>query len=164
MRAAAAIGALLVFMALPVIVLGHASLVRSDPPVGGTLTTTPYTLTATFDEELTPNGSSIIVENAAGAQVAAGTVSADDDKTMTAQLPNLAPGTYTVRWTAVTADDAAVERGSYTFNFGYGTPSSEPIVPGPKIESTDALIAIGLAAVFLVIVLLATIRTVRGRR
>jgi methionine-rich copper-binding protein CopC len=84
-------------MALPAIVLGHAELVSSDPPVGGTLTTTPYTLTATFDEELTADGSSIVVEGPDGAQVATGTVSETDEFSMTAELPALPDGAYTVR-------------------------------------------------------------------
>lgn len=102
-------------LALPATTLGHAELVSSDPPDGGTLTTTPYTLTATFDDELTPDGSSIVVENSSGTQVATGTVSEADALVMTADLPALPDGEYTVRWTAVTADDAAVERGSYSF-------------------------------------------------
>ncbi|MEA2677097.1 MAG: copper resistance protein [Chloroflexota bacterium] len=170
MRVAAAIAAALAFAALPVIALGHAELVSSDPPAGGTLTTTPYTLTATFDEELTPDGSSIVVENSIGTAIASGTVSPDDAHMMTAELPAFAglepPGTFTVRWTATTADDGAVERGTYTFNVGAGsaTPEPTPIVPGPATESPDTLIAIGLAAVLLVIVAFATIRTVRSRR
>jgi copper transport protein len=145
----------------------HASLVGSDPPAGGTLTTTPYTLTATFDEELTPDGSSLAIENGAGTQVAVGTVSAGDAHVMTAELPALAPGQYTVRWTAVTADDQAVERGTYSFNVGSaaasGTPApTQPPAGGPTGSSNDALIAIGLAAV-LILVVVAFI-FVRGRR
>ena len=155
---AAAIGAVLAIAALPVIALGHAELVSSDPPAGGTIASTPYTLTATFDEELTPDGSSIVVENGAGTQIAAGTVSADDTRVMTAELPALAPGVdrgqFTVRWTAVTADDLAVERGSYTFSFGTAVPSGVPTQgPGePTSSSNDVLLAIGLAAVLIVAV------------
>lgn len=156
MKVAAAIAATLAIAALPVVVQGHAELVSSDPPAGGTLTTTPYMLTATFDDELTADGSSIVVENAAGEQVATGTVSDTDEFTMTAQLPNLTPGTYTVRWTAVTADDAAVERGTYTFNVGSSpaspTPAPTPAPSEPGVSSNDTLIAVGLAAVVILAV------------
>lgn len=148
-------------------VLAHASLVSADPPSGGTLTSTPFTLTATFDEELTPDGSSIVVESPAGIQVATGTVSADDDKTITARLPALPVGTYTVRWTAVTADDQAVERGTYTFSVSSAAASG---TPGPSQRPTgdatgtsnDVLIAIGLAATFIIVVV--AFIFVRGRR
>ena len=86
---AAAIVAVVSLVALPVIALGHAELVSSDPPAGGLLTTTPYTLTATFDDELTPDGSSIVIEDANGVEVARGTVSAQDPHMQTAELPAL---------------------------------------------------------------------------
>jgi hypothetical protein len=134
--------------------------------VGGTLTTTPYTLTATFDDELTPNGSSIVVENWTGTQIATGTVSGDNAKVMSAELPALPPGQYTVRWTAVTADDLAVERGSYTFTVGAETASVTP-VPAPPAggaagSANDLVIALVLAAIAIVGVLAFVF--VRGRR
>ena len=138
-------------------VLAHAQLVSADPPVGGTLTSTPHTLTATFDEELTADGSSLVIEGPSGVQVTTGTVSADDDKTMTADLPALPAGTYTVRWTAVTADDLAVERGSYTFSVASAAASATPAPTQPPTggatgSSNDVLIAVGLAAIFILVV------------
>jgi hypothetical protein len=158
-RLAALVAGALASLALAGVVLAHAELVSSDPPAGGLLTTTPYTLKATFDEELTPDGSSIVVESATGAQVATGTVSETDEFSMTAELPNLAPGTYTVRWTAVTADDAAVERGTYTFNVTVGAASGSPLpTPPPNdgepvTDSKDPLVAVGLAAIAIVLIL-----------
>lgn len=120
-------------------VLGHASLVSSDPADGATITT-PYTLTANFDEELTATGSSIAVQDSTGAQVAAGTVSEADDKSMTAELPQLPDGEYTVLWTAVTADDNAVERGTYQFNVGTAAASTgaSPGAASPAVASPGA--------------------------
>jgi len=164
-KVAAAIAGLL-WLSLPISVLAHAELVTSDPPAGGTLTETPYMLTATFDEELTADGSSIVVVNAAGTEVATGTVSETDEFSMSAQLPNLAPGTYTVRWTAVTADDAAVERGTYTFNVGSspGSPTPTPAPPpsSSSAGSNDVLIALGLAAILIALVVAFVV--LRGRR
>lgn len=165
MRVAAAIAAALAFAALPVIVLGHASLVSSDPPAGGTLTSTPGFLTATFDDELTPDGSSIVVQDAGGAQVATGSVSPGDAHVLIAELPVLPEGQYTVRWTAVSADDAAVERGSYTFGVLVSimpppTPAPAPVEAAES--SNDVLIAVGLAAVLIVGVVAFVV--LRGRR
>jgi LPXTG-motif cell wall-anchored protein len=154
-------------LALAGTVLAHAGLVSADPPAGGTLEPTPHTLTATFNEELTADGSSIVIESPAGIAVSSGTVSADDARQMTANLPALPAGTYTVRWTAVSADDLAVERGTYTFSVGSPaasvTPSpTQPPAGGATGSSNDLLIAIGLA-VILVLAVVALI-FVRGRR
>ena len=139
--------ACLAVLALPALALGHDELVGSDPADGATLPTTPYTLTATFDEELAAAGSSILVQNSAGTIFAAGTVSTADDKVMTAELPHLPPGEYVVRWTAVTVDDQAVEHGSFTFAIADAStaqPSIPEVVPGDT--GGDTLVAIVLAA------------------
>ena len=164
LRVAAAIAAALLFAALPVIVLGHATLVSSDPAAGATITT-PYTLVATFAEATDPTRSTLIVESASGAQVAAGTVNADDETKMTAQLPTLPGGLYTVRWTTVTPDDNGVERGTFTFNVGSVSTTSVPTpspTGGATGSSNDVLIAVGLAMVLIVGVVAFVF--VRGRR
>jgi copper resistance protein C len=156
-------------------VLGHAELESSDPADGATIRT-PYTLTATFDEELTPTGSSIVIQDPSGAQVAAGTVSDTDDKSMTAELPQLATGEYTVLWTAVTADDNAVERGTYHFNAGdaaaspAGSPrtssgASPSPTPGPTQNTgsgNDLLVPLAIAVV--IVAAIAAYFVYRSRR
>lgn len=154
-------------LALATPALAHASLVSSDPSDGGTLTAVPFTLTATFDEELTPDGSSIVIEGPSGVQVATGTVSANDRKTMTADLPALPAGNYTVRWTAVTADDLAVERGTYTFGVVSAAASATPMTTSPPpvvatASGNDLVIALVLAAIAIIGVLAFVF--VRGRR
>jgi methionine-rich copper-binding protein CopC len=137
-------------------VFGHASLLAADPPDGGTLTTTPYTLTLTFDEPLGPAGSSVVVRDAAGSEVATGGVSDQSATVMTAQLPSLPAGEYVVRWTAQTPDDQAVERGTLTFTVGPGTASplstASPAPSGPPPGSaggSDLLLALIVAGVAL---------------
>ncbi len=152
-RVAAALAATLAFAALPVVALGHASLIASDPADGATITT-PHTLKATFDEELTPDGSTLLVENGAGTQVATGTVTADDDKTMSSELPLLPGGTYTVRWTAVTADDLAVERGTFTFNVGSANSTAVPMVVDVVGSGGDPVIALAVGGLFIAAVFL----------
>lgn len=121
-------------------VLGHASLVASDPAAGSTISTgEPHKLTATFDEELTPNGSAIVVQDSTGTQVATGAVSAGDATSMAADMPSLTEGEYEVLWTAVTADDNAVERGTYTFTVGQVAASIPPNEqkPDPNASTAD---------------------------
>lgn len=155
---AAAIAAALVTV-LASAVLGHAALQTSDPADGATIKT-PYTLVATYDDELTPNGSSIVVQNSSGTQVAAGTVDPENDKQMTAEIPHLPDGAYTALWTAVTADDAGLTRGTFHFNVSAGSSSSlAPVATPPPLASADsststgALVAVAVAVVISIAVL-----------
>jgi methionine-rich copper-binding protein CopC len=146
-------------------VLGHAVLVESDPADGDTIQT-PYKLTATFAEEFDPNPqrSFITVVDATGAEVASGAVSEDDPTVMTADVPALEPGVYTVRWQTTTSDDNGVERGTFTFTVAAPAPSASPTsalptlarpVPtgsggggeGQTTGGNDVLLAIVIAAV-----------------
>lgn len=148
MKVAAAIAATLAFAALPAIVLAHAELVSSDPADGATITL-PYTVTAEFDEEIDPEASSLIVENAAGAQVATGTVDPDDPMRMSADLLALPDGEYTVRWTVVTPNDQAVERGTFRFSVS-GVRASPPpgSVSGDTVPSGyEVAVALALASI-----------------
>ena len=156
--------ACLAAFALPAVALAHADLVESDPPDGGILTTTPYTLTATFSEEVDAAQSSIVVEDSAGAEIGRGAVSATEPKQMLVDLPRLEPGHYVVRWTTVTTDDQGVERGTYSFEVaGSATPSPSAPPGGNSAGSgSDVLIALLLAAVGIGAVV--AFIFVRGRR
>jgi methionine-rich copper-binding protein CopC len=150
-RIAALLAAALASLAFAGVVLAHAELESSDPADGATIET-PYTLTATFSDEIDVERSTLIVESSAGEQVAAGMVNADDHTMMTAELPALPDGVYTVRWTSVTPDDNGIERGTFTFNSAsvrppIFTPAPTPAPVEPAGSSNDALIAVGLAAV-----------------
>lgn len=158
MKVAAAIGAALAFVALPVLVLAHAGLVTSDPIDGSTITT-PYTLTATFEEAIDPELSTLTVENAAGEIVSSGVVDADDQGPvrMTAELPALPDGVYTVRWTTVTPDDTGIERGTFTFNVASVVASATPFPTPPPNDgirdySEDPIVAVGLAAIAIIFI------------
>lgn len=140
-RAVTIAAAVLTFVfALAGTTFGHAELVSSDPSEGGSLEHTPYTMTATFTEVLTPDGSSLVVRNSAGAEVASGTVSPDDTKTMSVELPVLDPGQYIARWTAVTADDLAVERGTITFTVAPQPSCTDDCTGSPSPAPTPSAI------------------------
>jgi len=115
--------------------LAHAELVESDPADGATIET-PYTLTATFSEDFSadPDQSFIRVQDAGGDIVAEGGHS-DQAATMTAELPALPAGEYTVRWQTTTADDNGTERGTFTFLVEASpTPGATP----PLTDEPDA--------------------------
>ena len=98
-------------------VRAHAELVESEPRDGAALTVAPSEIVATFDEPLDPSRSRLVLRDAAGEQVAAGGVdpATPGRATMRIVPERLAPGAYEVRWTAVTPDDGAVERGVIRF-------------------------------------------------
>jgi methionine-rich copper-binding protein CopC len=162
-RAALVVAAVLALV-LPALAIAHAGLVESDPADGATITT-PYTLTATFAEEIDPETSTLIVKDASGAEVAAGSVNAADLTTMTADLPQLPDGAYMVSWTTVTPDDTGIERGTFTFTVAAAgaTPAPTPIVITPGATgSNDVLLALLLAAIGIGAVVLFVF--LRGRR
>jgi len=118
--------ALLALAAAPA--LGHAELEESDPPDGGSIERTPYTLVARFGPDmLDPARSRIVVRNATGEQVAEGGALEDDAFTMAVELPPLPAGAYIARWTAVAAD-GHIERGSIDF-----TVEQAPATPSPAV-------------------------------
>jgi copper resistance protein C len=104
----------------------HAELVESDPADGDTIET-PATLTAVFSIELDPDPerSFVIVRDAAGTEVARGVVSEDDLTTISAELPALPAGDYTVRWQARDPTDNHTERGTFGFTVVEAAPSPE---------------------------------------
>ena len=156
--------AALLALSLPAFVMAHAHLEESDPADGATITT-PYTLSATFSEEIDPLASSLVVKDASGAEVASGSVDPDDHTTMTADLPQLRDGVYTASWTSVTPDDGGIERGTFTFTVAAAgaTPAPTPIVITPGAAgSNDVLLALLLAAIGIGAVVLFVF--FRGRR
>jgi hypothetical protein len=93
--------------------LAHAKLQSSSPPDNGQLTQAPKTLTLNFSEaaqlamlKLVSDGKEIVIpidKTAAAAQ------------SCTLPLPVLAPGKYTVQWTALAAD-GHISKGSFAFS------------------------------------------------
>jgi len=122
-------------------VLGHASLVSSDPAAGAVLATSPTTITLVFDDDLDPARSSFAVRGASG-DAAAGHVSATDARTMTASALSLAPGAWEIRWTAV-ASDGDLTRGTVDFTIaaaGSTVPASAS--PGASAAASAAASAV----------------------
>lgn len=121
----------------------HADLASSVPEAGATLTRSPATVTAVFDNEseLRAEGSSLRVTNAAGAVVDRGDSALDRNdaarKTLVVSLqPNLPDGVYTVEWTAVSDADGEVEEG--TFSFTVRAPQSATATASPASTTPTA--------------------------
>lgn len=141
------VGALLALAVLPGVVLAHSELETSDPADGASLATPPATITGDFTEGVDPTRSSLELRGPDGTRVATGGVPADGPATrMTIpDLPDLAPGTYEVRWTTVTADDDGVERGTFSFTVEEATPAPTR-TPPPATDSPATSAVPGSAA------------------
>ena len=94
--------------------MAHAKLQSSTPAADAQLAAAPKTLTLNFSEaaqlallKLSTNGTDVPV---------AVDKSAKASQTFTLTLPPLAPGKYTVQWSAVAADDGHVTKGTFTFS------------------------------------------------
>ena len=95
----------------------HATLERSTPSVGSTVSASPTEIRVQFSEPVDLASSSVSVSAESGAAVATGGVSADsgDRRTLVVRLAQrLAPGAYKVRWRAV-SPDAHKSQGSFVF-------------------------------------------------
>jgi methionine-rich copper-binding protein CopC len=94
----------------------HAELKSSVPEQDATVKTAPSEIALTFDEEVNPKLSLIVVEDSAGQRVdkADGHL-AGDAKHLSIDLNPLKPGVYQVLWTSVAADDGHKLNGKFSF-------------------------------------------------
>lgn len=97
----------------------HSKLSRADPKPGSTIKTVPGVVRAWFSEELDARGSALSVWDSHGKRKDDGKGGLDlndmDHKSLIAKLQPIGPGTYTVKWTAVSTDDKNVAKGSFRF-------------------------------------------------
>jgi methionine-rich copper-binding protein CopC len=118
--------AVIALVLLPSVALAHAELETSIPKDGATVEGTPTEIAGTYSEAMDPDGSSLKVLDADGTQVAQGGVDPDDDKRMAVtDIPELAPGTYTVKSTTKSAEDGDVDRKEWSFTVA-ATPTPSP--------------------------------------
>ncbi len=97
----------------PLAALAHAKLLSTSPGAGAELDAAPKALTLKFNEavqlavlKLTVEGKDVPLTLDRGAAAA---------PQVSVGLPALAPGTYQVQWSALTADDGHVVKGSFSF-------------------------------------------------
>jgi copper resistance protein C len=120
--------ATLVALLSPAAAAAHAELDASNPSDGETVTGTPPRIEATYTEVLDPDGSSLLLVDATGAEVATGGVATTNPtkEMVITGLPELAPGEYTVKSTTTSADDGDVDRTTWSFTV-IAAPSTEPL-------------------------------------
>jgi len=94
----------------------HAFLDHASPLVGSTVRTPPREVSLTFTQSLEPAFSGIAVFDSGGARVDQGKAQISAN-TMRIQLKALGPGSYRVRWRALSVDTHTTE-GDFTFYVG----------------------------------------------
>src|SRR5215218_8828483 len=121
----------------------HAGYDRSVPAADAVVETAPAIVEIWFTQEIDAGGTDVRVFGPDGAQVDLGDTALDlfdpARKRVTVSLrPDLGPGTYTVEWTTLSAEDGEGESGGFTFTVagGTGTPSASP--EASPVASPDA--------------------------
>jgi len=97
-------------------VAAHAFNRRSNPPAGAVVQAAPPVLTLWFTEALEPRFCTLELRDERGQAIPIGPIVAvEDGKTLTATIPKLPAGRYTVIWHATSVDTHRTE-GSYQFS------------------------------------------------
>jgi hypothetical protein len=123
----------------------HEELVESDPAAGSTLDAPPTEVVLTFSGELTAESGFVVVDDG-GAEVGAGELDLDvaERNILRGDVAIAGDGTYTVDWTAVSADGHAEEG---TFAFGVGADAApNTAMPPPSVAPLAGLALMALAA------------------
>ena len=122
------VGLLVAF--LPVVALAHAKLVRSQPKAKENLSRAPKLIELWFSEELEPGLNTIEVKDPQGNRVDRGQVTlSEGNKKAQIELGELRPGSYTVVWKTVAADQHSI-KGQFTFTVTASSATSRGTPPG----------------------------------
>jgi methionine-rich copper-binding protein CopC/putative copper export protein len=109
-------------IALPTLCFGHATPLQYIPEASSVLSRTPQEVIIHFSERVEPNVSSVIVMAPDGSRAELkGGIDDNDRRTYRVALKDAGPGTYTVSWKVISADDGHFAKGAYVFSVGRGT-------------------------------------------
>jgi methionine-rich copper-binding protein CopC len=141
--ALAAMAALLLLY--PATAAAHAKLDVPSPKDGATVEGTPDEVSGTFTQKIEPDGSSLVLRDTNNKVVARGGPDPDDDKRMViTDLPELAPGSYEVQWTTISAEDGELARGTWSFTVAVALKT--PGTPEPTVTATASASAAATAS------------------
>jgi methionine-rich copper-binding protein CopC len=94
----------------------HAHLDHANPLAGSTVSPAPNEVSLSFTESLEPAFSTVTVTDSNGAEVSQGKAQVSGN-TMRVGIKAAGPGTYKVRWHALSVDTHTTE-GSFSFHVG----------------------------------------------
>jgi methionine-rich copper-binding protein CopC len=159
---------LLAWLVMAVPVAAHSELVSSIPAAGATLSATPVTpIVLSFSETL-KTGSHADVVGPDGKTAGTAAIDPGDDKKLSWSPPApLAPGSWTIQWTSIDAEDGDVLRGTIAFQVAAASaaPSATPAASASPSDASSpgAGAFIPVIAALVVIALLGLV-LLRGRR
>lgn len=136
LRACLLVLSVIAALATPLSASAHSEFVSSTPADGDTVSGTPTEIVLTFSAALDPKKSSIILNDASGAQIAKAGVDPTRNTVMRMTPPALDPGAYEIDWTSV-ATDGDLLRGKVHFTVEAPTPSPTPAITAvPSVAAT----------------------------
>ena len=130
-----------ILLLVPAIAVAHAELDVPTPKDGATVEGSPPEVSGTYVQKINPDGSSMVLRDSSNAVVARGGPDPDNVKRMViTDLPELAPGKYTVQWTTVSAEDGELARGTWSFTVvaPVATPTPTPTAAATASASAAA--------------------------
>jgi methionine-rich copper-binding protein CopC len=131
---------------VPGLVLGHAELETATPADKSVVTEPVAEVSGMYSEAMKPDGSSLVVKDATGTQVAKGSVDPEDDTRMFATPTTpLGNGAYTVESTTL-AEDGDVEHAKWTFTVAVAASPSPTAVASAAASAVASAAATPLAA------------------
>src|SRR3954471_3048318 len=124
---------------VPGLVLGHAELQTATPADKSVVTEPVAEVSGIYSEAMKPDGSSLVVKDASGTQVATGSVDPEDDTRMVATPTSpLGNGAYTVESTTL-AGDGDIAHAKWTFTVAIvATPAPTAAAPSSAPPSASA--------------------------
>lgn len=130
------LAAFLIALAGAPALFAHAKLLSSRPAAGESLTAAPDSVELNFSTRVQHKMSSIDLIGSGGRPIVLSLLEASaDGKALRAELPTLDPGSYTVSWRALSADDHLIS-GEFSFQVG-GTPTAGPVSESSTAASMD---------------------------
>jgi methionine-rich copper-binding protein CopC len=131
------------------VVLAHSELISTEPEDGQIMSESPEEVWAWFSEELDSQLSQMRIFDSQNHQIDNNDGGLDlndmDHMSMVVSLPSSLPeGTYTVHWTAASAEDEDLTEGN--FNFMVGSQSDVSRSAGQSLGTDNIPIVIGFAA------------------
>lgn len=143
------LAALVWLLATPAGAAAHAQYERSDPAANAIVEQAPPQLRVWFTEEPEPRFSELVVYDQTGRRLATGELKPvpGDARALAIDLPELAPGTYTVVWKSLSAVDGHTARGAFPFTVGLDQiPAPMVIPPGTAMGGAAPPTPWGVAA------------------
>ncbi|MCO8269272.1 copper resistance protein CopC [Actinoplanes sp. TRM 88003] len=152
------LAAILAVLAPPAPAWAHAKLLSADPAQSATLAKAPTSVTLTFNEELNPDFTTVVLSDAAQQRLPLAVPAVEATKARVAIDQPIGNGTYLLAYRVVSQDGHTVQ-GSYTFTVADPALPPAAVVAAPSAAAappagsgripTGVLIGLGALGIFL---------------